>query len=200
VLSVQSHVRDDLVGPDENSLKFTYEFGGVNVNSFRHYQTLQEELDKKKKPSETPVCPDDVACLKNYVGLNRGAITSGGRLAFSLEYVTKSRYDFDRSGVSLHFDSEKSVIAGLAYGRYVSLGGMAGGQKSRFDVSASYEDVSKDPQRQDRGLVKATFAQEIGDGLFLTVGLVWANKPEFRGDVDKEVSARAGITYKLAKK
>jgi hypothetical protein len=27
---------------------------------------------------------------------------------------------------------------------------------------------------------------------------VWANKPEFRGDVDEELSAKIGLNYKFA--
>jgi hypothetical protein len=199
VLAVENHIRDDRVGPDESALKFTYELGGANVNRYRRYKAAQVELDANRAP-EARVCADEVRCLKSYVNLNRDVIKQGNRLAFSLRYASKSRYDFDQSGVALHFDSERSLIAELAYGRYVNLGFAGGEQRSRIDVSAGYEDVAHDPQRQDRSLVKATFAQELGNGLFLTIGVVWANKPEFRGDVDREVSARAGITYKLARK
>jgi hypothetical protein len=36
-------------------------------------------------------------------------------------------------------------------------------------------------------------------GVFLRFCAVYATKPEFRGDVDHELSARAGFNYKIAK-
>jgi hypothetical protein len=34
-------------------------------------------------------------------------------------------------------------------------------------------------------------------GFFLSLGAVYATKPEFRGDVDEEIGARAGFLYKI---
>jgi hypothetical protein len=46
-------------------------------------------------------------------------------------------------------------------------------------------------------LITLTFSQKVVDDMVLSLGVVYANKPEFRGDVDKELSACAGLSYKL---
>ena len=48
------------------------------------------------------------------------------------------------------------------------------------------------------GLADATLTQEVSLGATLTLGLVYANKPEYRVDVDKEFSARFGVNYKIS--
>lgn len=47
-------------------------------------------------------------------------------------------------------------------------------------------------------MASATLSQGTVSGLTLSASLVWANKPEFRGDVDEELSANIGFNYKLA--
>ena len=84
----------------------------------------------------------------------------------------------------------------VAASRQIGRKGSAG-PRPRFDLKASYEDFSDDPVRQDRGVATATFSYPVSPGFFLTLGAVYATKPEFRGEVDEEISARLGLTYKL---
>jgi len=67
----------------------------------------------------------------------------------------------------------------------------------RLDFTASYEDVSDDPAKNDRGIANLTFTYPIANGTFLSIGAVYASKPQYRGDVDKELNARAGLLYKF---
>ena len=83
-----------------------------------------------------------------------------------------------------------------ALSRQLGSGGK-GLPRPRFDAKLSYEDFSDDPSRQDRGLATLTFSYPVGQGFFVTLGAVYATKPEFRGDVDEEISTRLGFTYKL---
>jgi len=43
-----------------------------------------------------------------------------------------------------------------------------------MDLSVTYEDVSDDPSKNDRGVAKATFTYPIGNGTFLSIGAVYA--------------------------
>jgi hypothetical protein len=72
------------------------------------------------------------------------------------------------------------------------------GRRARLDASLTYEDFSDDPLRQNRGIANFTLTYPLLEGFFLTLGAVYATKPEFRGEVDEELGARAGITYKIS--
>jgi hypothetical protein len=51
--------------------------------------------------------------------------------------------------------------------------------------------------RQDRGVATVTLTYPVMQGFYLSLGAVYATKAEFRGDVDREIGARAGVTYKI---
>ena len=46
--------------------------------------------------------------------------------------------------------------------------------------------------RNDRFVATATYTFNLA-----SFSLVWANKPEYLGEVDKELSARVGLKFKL---
>ena len=201
VLSVEARVRDDLVGPDEQSLKLSYELGGANINGFKRFRANQQVLDAEREADER-LCPDTSTCLLGYVDSKGGRVESGDRFSASLSFVSKDGYHFDDSGIALDLPSERSLVAELGYGRYLGsrVADMGAAGSSRVDLAVNYEDVKDDPARQNRTTARFTFSQGLSDGLFLTLGLVWANKPEYRGQVDQEISARAGINYKLGER
>jgi hypothetical protein len=138
-------------------------------------------------------------CLAEYLddpGTQK-RLKGGDRFAASLEFVRRDKYRFSlpNDGVDLNEDAYNSYIGSVAYGFYIAFD-KQGDATSRVDVKASYEDVSDDPNRQDRGLVVATLTQRILGKQLVALSLVYATKPEFRGEVDEEISARLGFNYK----
>ena len=51
--------------------------------------------------------------------------------------------------------------------------------------------------RQDRWVSTLTLSQRVSEEASLAVSLIYANKPEFRGMVDEELSARAGLKFEV---
>ena len=158
---------------------------------------LQDVLTWAKLKIEN--AKDEVGCLTNFVNLNKDAIGAGNRFALSAEYTRRDKYGYDDPNVMLNEEKQSSLVAKLTYARNLGFGNklFGVGSKSRFDLSASYDDVSSDPMRHDRAIANATLAQELSNGLFLTISLGWSNKPEFRVNPDEELSVMAGISYKL---
>ncbi len=56
--------------------------------------------------------------------------------------------------------------------------------------------MTGDPMRQARFVATATFSQRMGKTTLFSVSAVYANRSEYRGEVDEEVSARFGLKWK----
>lgn len=188
-VSLRHREMNDLTGRDETGIKLSYEFGSDNMDDLYAYRAD---------------CERDANCIRDFLASRGDAITRGSRLSVSAEYVRKDAYNFSMMGFTpLSMEKEKSLVASGAFSRsYASdalLGGtdLFAGKPGHLDVSVSYENVDNDPMRNDRFLATATFTQEIAQGAFLTLGAVYANKPEYRGQVDEELSARLGVNFKL---
>jgi hypothetical protein len=67
----------------------------------------------------------------------------------------------------------------------------------RVDLSLEVFEVSGDPMRQDRRVAKLSYDLPLAKGVTLPVTLVYANKAEFLGDPDEQLSAHVGLSFKL---
>lgn len=179
-----SHDRGDLVGPSQYGLKITYEHGIANLN----------QMEKSCSPGES-----QLDCFKRYIqgpGV-ADALDRGDRLSFSLDWQRVDQFDYQMASPGFTFVQPASdrLSASLGYGRMLKLG-TADTDTARLDVAAEYQRFSNDPTRNSRAVATVTLTKKIGE-LTLPFTLVWANRPEFRGMVDKALSARLGIKYDL---
>jgi len=180
--------RDELAGPDEWNATFKYEIGWPN-------------LQQAKRDTG---CAND-SCLAGKFSTflvsrsTKRTRNASPRFSFNLSYSQRARYDYALPDSTFSYSTKaaKSLTGGLSYGMYLS-GTPSDPNRMRIDISATYEDVSEDPAKNDRGLLNATLTYPVGNGTFLSIGAVYATRPEYRGEVDKELSARAGLLYKFA--
>lgn len=181
-------VRDDAVGPDELKVSFSYEMGWANVNAYRRFQ--QRSCNGQSATD----------CLASYLARPDviADLQQSLRVSIKAEYSKLGRIDFALPNDAFRYYAEPSERFSIAagFGRYLG-GELQGAARTRLDLSLGYEDFSDDPNRQARGLATAALTFPVANGLFLSFGAVYATKPEFRGDVDEELSARAGVLYKL---
>ena len=71
-----------------------------------------------------------------------------------------------------------------------------------FKATYNFVDNENDPDimgKQERLVASLTYTQRINDQFSLPIGVVWANKGEFLGDVDKKVSVNFGLKFRLMK-
>jgi hypothetical protein len=174
--------RDDLVGQDEWFARGTFEYTFQNLSRW--------EKTCKGSP--------DLECLQAYFAIHPNILKYSPRLTITAEVGETSDLDFalPDDNFVFHLDEIRKQTASLVYGQYLSLD-KEGNQDARLDIEAKYEDVSGDPLRNERFVSTATITQKLPTNLSASVTLVYANKPEYRGDVDEELSARVGLRFKM---
>jgi len=187
-LSVGYESRGDEVGPDDLKITAAYEFGGRNVNTMRNYA---------RKNCGDGGTGSQATCLADYLK-DGETLAESFRVKLGAEYSKLQRYEFELADPA--FSYVEKPVEHLSFSATLSRqlgGGQKGQPRPRFDAKVSYEDFSDDPSRQDRGIATVTFSYPVAQGFFVTLGAVYATRPEFRGDVDEEISTRLGFTYKL---
>jgi len=175
--------RSDLVGPDEFSVKVSYSFGSININSLRR-KGFEEAYLKH------------VSCIlsaKDKRGSGARRCISDGKFSLSLEYfdIEDQRY---RSGQTdfLRVGGER-IEGAVGYSRTLSW------DKSEpllnLNLSLKFEEYLGDTAGNDRVLATATLTRKINDRLSIPVSIQYANKGEFLEDVDDQLSGNVGLKY-----
>lgn len=194
--------RADLAGPDEWRAKLIYEGGFVNVSTAHEFVYGGDCDEGQLSTKIVSSAGKAVGCLQQYLDRKdvQAQLKNGSRYLLSMEYVARKKFSavLPTDAIDFSQEAEKSLIASAGYGRYLDFDD-AGDPRSRIDVKGSYEDVRSDPARQDRGVLTATYSQKVIGSTVLSVSLVYGTKPEFRGEVDEEISAHVGFNYKLGK-
>ncbi len=204
--SLSYRERDDIAGPDTLNLKVTYELGLSGLGSLqRALKKGGTDKDKAKqrkvKTQECVLRPDapleptcDGAALAEVIQ-EWGKAAKENRISFSLEYtdVDSVEVDLPDLGVAFSAENQKSLVISAAWGRQLGKHERA----PRIDFQASYEDVSDDPNRRDRGVASLVLSQKIGDNWTLPLGILYANHSRFLEGEDEDVSAHFGIRYNI---
>ena len=113
------------------------------------------------------------------------------RLVVSVDYEETKSYPSPLADVDLSLDGSHSFVSKVAYGLYLD----DAAKRRRLDFSYSYEDVSSDPQRQDRMVASLAVTQQVSDDLSILIGVTYANYAKFLGEVDQRWGAHFGLSY-----
>jgi hypothetical protein len=196
--SLESRIRDDLVGPDELAARLTWEFGFANINAYeKSYGRACRAFDQPGRPADESLLRECATTFSDYINANRTRIRSGERFALSFEWArTDDLHIFiPEDDVDLEVEGTHKLVAAVGYGRLLMLD-PAQEPTLRIDASASYEDVSDDPARQNRLIIAVTLTKRFGD-LSIPISVVYANHGEYLTDVDDRLSANIGIAFDI---
>lgn len=202
-LGIKHRDRDgELTGPDETSVEFKWEIGLRNVNGLRRYCDQPDELrvapDGQKQPA--------LDCVARFLACSNGdsSCPDGRNLALRSwrasikgEYTEVDGYDFSpETGIDVVRDGSEAwkVIGALGWQLTTETDGTGG---SRLDFDGGYEDLSDDPMKNDRLVATLTYSQQLAGETAASISLVWANKPEYLGEVDEELGARVGLKWTM---
>ena len=181
-------IRQDLVGPNEFSGSVRYEAGFTNMNGLRRACLSS---------AKTAITLD---CLRGYARDpgRQASLKRGDRFFVALSYARRSDYDItlEDDAVTIGLDGTWDFTGELGFGRYVAFN-RDGEQIGRVDLSAMYVHHQDDPDRENRFVGSATYTQRINPSLALAAGVSYASRPEFLEEVERKVTARFGLRYKL---
>lgn len=213
------HERRHLTGPTEWSAEAHYEIGlSGNVNDFLTWAGNHGDTCSWTRKEDAVIPP--VECLTKYMddhpGLAAGTTTEadkaehGPRLELELKYTrTDPLHLALENGFLFDLDRSEVWTGSLTYGRYLSAirlphlpgllaqPGVEATQIARLDVMVGYDDATGDPMRQSRWLAHATLSQKTSEKSAVSLSLVWAENPEYLGEVDENLSANLGLKWQL---
>lgn len=217
-LSANLRNRGSLVGPDTQSYQLSWEMGSRNFNTaLKKYKKKQQVWRAKKASGQepgsapTPLDAFREVAKSNYLAKNK--------FTLSATYQERDKYSRDYSysesvtnPLMPEMPTEVARVASASQEKTseLCLKGQFGwavsrqkvrldGQEvyPRIDISLEHIDKRDDPDRQNRLVLKATYLLPLPTGLALPVTLTYADKSEFLGDPDDQLTAHLGLSYNL---
>lgn len=178
-------LRQEQVGPREGTATMRWEFSPVSLNAAHEY-CASATGSRTLTPS----------CYKAYLeqpGVLQ-SLSSGLRLWLTTDISQSSAYDFALPTAA----SRTTLPASYALEPAAGMGAyFAGAQRSRVDVELRYRWSSEQKVRENRFVGTATLTQKVNDASSGVLTIRYANKPEFLGIVDRQLTANLGLSYKL---
>ena len=208
--------REEITGPSEFSGSLCYEMGfGGNINDFMQWARNDGDPDCERSKWTTSDGGADgkgpkrdrppYACYERYVELRgENAGERANRIALRAEYTNTDDFAYELPDGQDPFTMAASEkwTASFSYGRYLNDFSFIRTEASkgkedrvRFNIEAKYDEPSGDEMRQSRFVATLTLTQAMTNSADLSVSAVYANRPEFLGEVDQTVSARFGLKF-----
>lgn len=183
--SLQYRNRATLAGPDEWTGTARFEMGFANMN------TLRRHCGSGGIRAE---------CLRTFTSAPqvRRALARGDRVWIELGFTRRNAWRpvLADPPVQIALNEATTFAVSGGYGAYIGAGADEG-NRDRLDLHGKYDFASGDPLRQDRFVATMLYTYRLSDQSSALLGLTYANRPEFIGDVDRRLGARVGVTYKI---
>lgn len=181
---------DPLAGASGASIKGTYELGGKNLTKFQKRNaaacgTLTTENGRR-------------SCLTAFNSYVANEKLLGWRIAATLDYQKTQATTVDLTAynvANVTTAAAQSNVITLTAGR--NMDSASSSRQRRIDIAASYENVTGDPNRDDRLVATFTWTQELNDNVYLPITLTFANKEKYLGAQDDQFGVHFGVSYKL---
>lgn len=195
LFSVSHDIRDDIVGPEKTSVTLTWEGSRANLSAFLRGEGSDCARKEVAEGKDTyGLC---VSELQKYMGDDALSLKQQLRwkLSASFQRVQKLtlRYPDDQVDLNLPKTDRFEVAVGL--GR--ALGTLA--NSNRIDFELAYDsNLDNDTTNKERVKATLTYLRRIGD-TDMPFSIVYANKDQFLGDVDHQISLHLGLKFRQAR-
>jgi hypothetical protein len=191
LFGLSHNFRDEIVGPEETSATLTWEMTRRNLGNFLHGSGAaclnKQEVEKGDDGAYTKC----VAALENYLTQD---LKDQWRLKLEASYkrVDALSYSFPDDDVALDLPKTKRVEVTFGGGRDFT----GKPDLGHLDFELSYDsNVDNDSTNKDRLRVAITLTRRVG-GVDVPFSIVYANRNEFLGEVDHQISMHIGIKFR----
>jgi len=191
MFSATTRQRDDLIGPDETTASFTFEFPfGANLTGFAREFGANRCSEWGSS--------DCLEAFRDYVANQSEMSALSPRFSVSIEYVDVDDYRVSLADPVVTFaqTGARKLVASAGMGLRFRGDGFAA--DTRFDFALKREDVSDDPTRNNRTVATATWTKQFA-GMSIPVTLIYSNKPEFLDQqaLGERFSVNVGLKYEI---
>ncbi|MGZ8710882.1 MAG: hypothetical protein ACXW28_11730 [Thermoanaerobaculia bacterium] len=208
VFEAGGRIRRETVGPNEFSVKATWEIGPgqKELETFRT-SDCGRALYRVQASAESisGTCVEEFA--EAVVDATNDPLTfHQARIAFSLEgkWLEANEVRIADPLVEIPGKNSHSIAIAASGGYDVFTGTTSMPDKStkrgRLDFSLTYDDVTDDPLRNDRLIASITYTQRAGEELQFPITLMYASDSDYLTNVDRKLNAHFGISYKVPSK
>jgi hypothetical protein len=194
LLFTLSHdIRDSIVGPEKTSARLTWEFTSRNLSNFLGTTgaACRNEEQVRQGGAVYAQCID---ALSRYVTAYADALEKQPRwkLSATWQRVNAVHYSFPDDGVTLDLPKTERLEVALGWGRPLT----AARNADRIDLEAAYDsNVDNDATNKERVKVTLTYTRRVAE-MDVPFSIVYANKNEFLGEVDHQISLHFGIKFR----
>jgi hypothetical protein len=185
-------IRDDLVGPETTSATISWEITRRNFSAF---------LRNQGRSCASPAIADGDAAytscanaLQSYLGSDDSDLSRQWRTKLSASYkrVKAVTYSYAGDNVNLLLPKHDRWEIALAMGRPMSQDKKGG----RVDFELAYDsNLDNDTTNKERFKATLTYTRRVGD-MDMPFSIVYANKDEFLGEVDHQISMNIGLRFR----
>ena len=172
--------KDDLVGPDEFSIKLSYSFGADNLNKVR----------RLAEANSISFSESYLAFVNDPKYFN---VKDDGKFSLSLEYINIDDHKFSLQDVDFLKLGGERFEGSLGYSKTLIWEDHKPNLK--MDLSASFEEFLGDNEGKDRFVATATFTKKINSKLSIPISIQYANRSEFLSNDNDEFTGNIGFKY-----
>jgi hypothetical protein len=187
--------RDEIVGPESTSATVTWELNGRNFGAFLRNQG-RSCAGTEVATGTSPQYDSCVSALQSYLGGDAIQNQWRFKLEASFKRIESVDYSFPVDGVDVSMPKHDRWEVAAAAGRPLSNDKNGG----RLDFELAFDsNLDDDTTNEERVTAALTYTRRVGD-MDMPFSIVYANKDEFLGEVDHQLSLNLGLKFRQPKK
>jgi hypothetical protein len=197
LFTLEHDFRDEIIGPETTSATVTWEITRRNMGAFLRGEGRVCK-ENEVATGNSPQYDSCVKALQAYMSAYGAELQTQPRFKVEASYkrVDSVNYSFPDDGIDLSLPKRDRWEVGVAAGWPLPKDKNGG----RVDFELSYDsNLDDDDTNKERVTAALTYTRRVGD-VDMPLSIVYANKNEFLGEVDHQISLNIGVKFRQPQK